>query len=296
MELELFKSWENLMTSLGLNTYETIQNQEETTSCDEIADENIKPVIEKSNFRREVEDYGTITPSEINLTYTANIFYSPHLSCSKNSDFPGIPTISNSSPPSPSIFDHQEENKKRKLIIENNSEFILKTHQANKKRKKETKQNKKTNQTKGSESNLDKKRRKWWQNVRSIFETNLLANSKKLYTFDNPENCAWKEDQKGQYFFELDLLDLLGKEEGWNFKRYCDNHSKNKGSGQTFIFSSSKQKELWDKLRLKSSSGFKKARLINVKAFTDKHKGFLYDSKYKQHLQLIQTNFTPSQL
>jgi len=134
-------------------------------------------------------------------------------------------------------------------------------------------------------------RNTWWDNLSQITNNNLIPSRKCLYKFENPEDCPWGNRGSGIYIFELHLLQVLSSKEAWSFKRYVDNHSKRSGVGQTFTLCSSKHKEEWNILNLKSNKCFKKARMINVKAFTDKQMGFLFNSKYRKIWDTVKGHF-----
>jgi len=131
----------------------------------------------------------------------------------------------------------------------------------------------------------------WWDNLTQITKNKLLPARRCFYQFENPSECPWNSEGSNVYIFELHLLQVMSAKEAWNFKRYVDNHSKRTGIGQTFILCSSKHREAWSQLELKSNKYFKKARMINKKAFTDKQIGFLANGKYKKVWDVVVANF-----
>ena len=92
------------------------------------------------------------------------------------------------------------------------------------------------------------------------------------------EETAWKE-QEGKYSCYIlvhHVYQLLEEEKRHAFSRYLENKSR---ENQFINTSSSRDKDLWNMMGLKPGKHFKRAKLINLSAFSDKKKGLIATSK-----------------
>jgi hypothetical protein len=118
------------------------------------------------------------------------------------------------------------------------------------------------------------KEKQWNENVKEILKD--LPEARK-YLILNGSDVPWNEQngRYGTYLLIYHVLQLIDEEKRFAFNRYLENRvSKN----QIILTTSTKDKKLWDLIGLKSSKVLKRAKFINIKAFTDPKIGFLAKS------------------
>eukprot|EP01091_Cochliopodium_minus_P016166 TRINITY_DN5975_c0_g1_i4.p1 TRINITY_DN5975_c0_g1~~TRINITY_DN5975_c0_g1_i4.p1 ORF type:complete len:996 (-),score=336.00 TRINITY_DN5975_c0_g1_i4:175-3162(-) len=145
-------------------------------------------------------------------------------------------------------------------------------------------------QTSSFDSKSERKKKVWTQNVNEILQN--LPKSRKYLILNKEEGLPW-EDQKGKYgtyILIYHVLELLEEDKRFAFNRYIENRfSKN----QIICTTSTKDKELWNLIGLKSTQNFKRAKFINIRAFTDIEKGFIAISQSYKALANLVTKFEP---
>ena len=153
-----------------------------------------------------------------------------------------------------------------------------------------------TNKLNNSSETFEKKapkdkKNKWNENVNEILKN--LPEARKYLIFNKEDvPIPWNEQKAkyGTYILLYHVLQLIEEEKRFAFNRYIENRvSKN----QIILTTSTKDKAMWDLIGLKSTKNFKRAKFINIKAFTDPEIGFLAKSVSYKDLGEKVLNFQP---